>query len=443
MDASAIWLRQRFPAFASSDYRRLFWSGFFTAGARWALVLGRGWLVYEMTGRTFAVAAVTFASFLPFVVVGPIAGAVADRVDRRTQLIVATVVSVLMAFVLAGLTLAGVVELWHVIVVALLSGVAQAAMMPARQALIANVVPREHLLNAIALGGVAMHGSRVIGPLFGAVLLAKLGAGAVFLLSAALLTVGLVEIWRLAYRCPPPEPGVAVAPSGRGLLGATRSLTADLREGVRFVASDMRIATVMVLVTFHCGLTMAFDSMMPTLSTMVGGASETYSAILVGIGLGAIAGTVTLSTIQSSAAQGRAVAITGFGSGISMLLLGVAPVAWLVVLAAVLVGATQSSYMVLSSTLIQQVVPDALRGRVIALYMMMASAQMAFLALGFGWFADGVGVRVLLIVPAIVWLAIFTAASVGLPEVRHLLRRGSFIPRTAPVAVAPDAVPGG
>ena len=77
-----------------------------------------------------------------------------------------------------------------------------------------------------------------------------------------------------------------------------------------------------------------------------------------------------------------------------------------------------------------------------ALYMMMASAQMAFLGLGFGWVADGVGVRVLLIVPALVWLVIFTAASFGLPEVRHLLRRGSFIPRHAPAAVAPDAVPG-
>ncbi|MGI9616769.1 MAG: MFS transporter, partial [Acidimicrobiales bacterium] len=166
----------RFPAMASWDFRRLFVNSFLTTGSRWAQVLARGWLVHDLSGgSTTAVGLVTFASFIPFVVVGPFAGAVADRFDRRRLLIGATLFGVVGAVLLTLITVAGVAEVWHIGVLAFATGAAQASTVPTRQALIANVVKPEHLLNAVALAGISQHGSRVVGPLFGAAFLSTLG----------------------------------------------------------------------------------------------------------------------------------------------------------------------------------------------------------------------------------------------------------------------------
>ena len=179
--------------------------------------------------------------------------------------------------------------------------------------------------------------------------------------------------------------------------------------------------------------------MMPTLSTIVGGASTLYSAIIVGIGVGAVIGTFSLSLVRTPTATGRMLAWAGFGSGAAMLVLGVATMPVLVIAGAVLAGATQATYMAFSSALIQQVVPDELRGRVMSIFIMMATSHMAFLNFGFGWAADGVGVRILLVVPALLWTAFFLAAALGLGEVRHLLRNGTFRPVRAPAAASAAA----
>ena len=120
----------RMPALQSVDYRRLFMAGFFTAGSRWALVLARGWLVYDLTGSAAWVGAVTFSSMIPFVFAGPVAGAIADRVDRRRQLIFGTTLAIIPSAILAVLVLSGWVHVWHVVALALVSGIAQATTVP-------------------------------------------------------------------------------------------------------------------------------------------------------------------------------------------------------------------------------------------------------------------------------------------------------------------------
>jgi MFS family permease len=149
--------------------------------------------------------------------------------------------------------------------------------------------------------------------------------------------------------------------------------------------------------------------------------------------------------VSSPAATGRALALAGVGSGVAMLMLGVATFPAAVVAGAVLAGATQATFMALSAVFIQQVVPDELRGRVMSLYIMMATSHMAFLNFGFGWAADGVGVRVLLIVPAVLWSAFFLATALGLNEVRYMLRSGEFRPQpgSAPAAATGGGEAGG
>jgi len=450
MVSEATWVDERFPAMRSWDYRRLFVNGFFTTGSRWAQVLARSWLVHDLSdGSSTAVGLVTFASFLPFIFVGPVAGVMADRIDRRRLLIWATLFGIASAVVLTAIVVADVVEVWHVVVLALLSGAAQSATVPPRQALVANVVPREQLLNAVALAGISQHGSRVIGPLFGGALLTTLGAGSVFGLSAVLLSIGLIEVLRMRYRLTDVHDAAAAsetAPEAWSVLRAVGSVRSGIVEAARYVRQDRRLMTIIGLVGMHCSFTMAFDSMMPRLAEEVGGGSSLYSAVLVSLGVGAIAGTIVVSQLHGERAKGVSLAIFALGSGIAMIVLGTAAVPAMIVFGAALAGAMQASYMTVSATLIQEIVPDELRGRVMSLYIMIAAGHMAFVNLGFGWAADSINVRYLLIGPGLAWVAIFVVAMLSLVEVRSLIRRGRFVsmgPLAVPVAVAEPVAGGG
>ncbi len=419
-------ITERHPALLYPDFRRVFWNAFFASASFWTMLLARGWLVFELTGQGAWVGAVTFAGMVQLALAGPIGGALADRIDRRLMAISADAVGIVMAGGLAAITFAGVIEPWHVLVFASVDGVARAFGTPAEQAIVPNVVREEHLLNAVALSGITRHGSRIAGPLLGGALLTTLGAGSVFVLSGVFLVLALQQLLRLEYRSSP-------LPSTAGRVLAVGPVLRDVREGVNYVMSEPRLLVVLVLVGFHCGATMAFDSMMPTLATAVGGADVTFSAIIVGIGAGSIVGTLIVSMIRDDAALGRMFFLVSIGSGLAILVLGLATTPQLAVTGGVLAGATQASFMAVSVVFVQRVTPDALRGRVMSLYIMLAAGQMAFVNYGFGWLSDYTGVRPLLVVAGTLWCAGFAAAAMLLPELRSLVRRGNFRQALEPV----------
>ena len=407
------------PALQSADYRFLFYNTVLAAAARWALMLARAWLVFELTDSTGAVAIVTFAGMAPFLFLGPLGGAMADRFDRRRMAIASAVLGVAFSAALGLLVVTDVVATWQVVILAILQGTSMAMVAPAQDALMPNLVDRQHLLNAVALSGLARHGSRVAGPLAGGIVLATLGAGAAFFVSAGLLALAVLQLTRIRWQ---PERRVeSTRPplSGLGL---------DVAEGFRYSWQDRRVRLILMLLGAHCGLTMAFDALMPRLATDVGGGSTTFTAILVGVGVGAFAGTLALSLVRDEETRGRAYAVTGLASGMAMIVLGLAQTPVVAVIGAGLAGASQATYMAISATLIQAIIPDHLRGRVMSLYLMIAAGHMAFMNLGFGFFADGTGVRVLLVGPGVIWVVLFLLATLTRTDLRYLLRRGVFVP---------------
>jgi MFS family permease len=430
-------LTRNFPALAYRDYTMLFVATVFSAGAHWALLLARAWLVYELSESSTAVGLVTFAGMAPFLFAAPIAGALADRLDRRSLSLWASYISLAGTLALAFVTLADLVAVWQVVVLAFVGGIARAVQMPAAQAMIPNIVPREHLLNGIALQSISNHGSRLIGPLVGGVLLATLGAGFVFLLSSGLFVLSCITLWQIRYR---------FVPEGGAQATTVTGVWRDMVAGIEYVSSDRRISLIIALVVFHCALTMAFEALLPQLSAQVSGVDRgdrTFSAMMMGIGAGAVIGTVIISKLGTPVAEGRALAITGVGSTLAMLVLGLGMTPWMLVIGAMLAGGTQASYMALSAAFAQQVTEDRMRGRVMSIYAMLAAGHMAVLNLGFGTFADFIGVRPLLIGPPLVWLVIFIVTAIWLVDLRHLLRTGTFFSRPQRIAVAEAAGGGG
>ena len=152
-------------ALAYGDYQTLWTANFFAGAAAWALIVARGWVVYELSDSSSWVAVVTFAAMIPRVLVSPFTGYLSDRFDRRRVLTVMFAVNLTHNLVLGFLMWSGNAEIWHLVVLSVVNGSARAAQMPAGQALIPNLVPRELLLNAISLNQATMHGSRLLGPL--------------------------------------------------------------------------------------------------------------------------------------------------------------------------------------------------------------------------------------------------------------------------------------
>jgi len=397
------------------------------------MVLARGWLVHDLSGgSTAAVGWVTFASFIPFVIVGPVAGAMADRVQRRRVLIAGGMFGVVGATVLAVATALDLAQVWHVGVLAFATGSAQAITVPTRQALVATSVPRSHLTNAVALSGLSQHGSRLAGPLFGAAFLSTLGVSAVFAVAAVLLAFALLCAFRVgsevneASRIATETTSIGDQEQQGVVVAAVRTLSADLRAALRYVAADRRLLTVIGMVGVHCSFTMAFDSMLPSLSDKVGGSEGLYGSILIALGGGALVGTLGVSQIHKASTRAVSFVATGVVSGLAIVLLGMATSRNLVLLASVLAGLSQAGYMALSATLVQGVVADKFRGRVMSFYIMIAAGHMAILNLGFGQVAEVVDVRVLLVVPGLLWVVLFLGFVLTLPEARSVAFKGQF-----------------
>jgi MFS family permease len=207
---------------------------------------------------------------------------------------------------------------------------------------------------------------------------------------------------------------------------AVSKLSADLKAALRYIAADPRLLTVIALVGAHCSLTMAFDAMLPALSDEIGGSEGLYSTILIALGGGALVGTLGVSQLRKESTRAISFVVSGIGSGLSIVLLGVASGPNAALSAAVLAGISQGSYMALSATLVQSVVADRFRARVMSLYIMIAAGHMAILNLGFGQFAEAVGVRALLAVPGLIWVALFLTLVLVLPEARSVAIRGRF-----------------
>ena len=406
-----------FPAMRNADYRWLWASSAIAAASLWAMLMARGWLVFELSDSGLAVGAVTFAAMAPWAL-APIGGAFADRFDRGRIVIWGRVALMGLALALAALAFADVIAVWHIILMAAGSGVVRIFEIPAEQALIPNTVDEETLLNAITLASLARHGSRFVGPLLGAPLIVGVGPGWLFVMGAVLYGVAALVFLRVQIRSSGglAEAGGGVAAAGRGI-----------QEAVRYVGQHSPVMLIFALTMFHCMLTMSFDSMLPIFATdALGRGSGMFGSLLAGVGAGALVGTLALSFVRNGSARGAIFFGMGLLSAVSMIWLGVATDPVTAVVAAVLVGGAQASFMALSSTFIQSVVPDAIRGRVMSLYVLLAAGTMAVMIFGNGALADVISVRILFIASPSVFIVLLLAWSLSRTDLRAVYRTGKL-----------------
>jgi MFS family permease len=334
------------------DFRNLWMANASAQAAAWALIVTRGWLVFHETHSSFWVGATTFAAMGPQFLVPPIVGVLADRMDRRTILSWTYSVNLAHNLLLFALALSGTLEVWMLIALSVVNGTARAAQMPTSQALSASLVPRENLLNALSLNASTQHGSRLIGPGIVTPLLSIFGAPAAFLVCTVFYAIGWVQIHRIARR----EPGEA---------RRQESFFANFVGGLSYVYGQPVLRFMMVLVFLHCGLTMAFESLLPAFSherlTTSDGA---FGTLMMGVGAGAFVASVFISGIQTPTARGKVLVTMGIISGLGQVALSLTTSLWMATIAAAVMGAAQASFMTMGQAVTQSIATDEFRGRV-------------------------------------------------------------------------------
>ena len=376
------------------DFRNLWTANACAQAAAWGLIVARGWLIFNETHSSFLVGTATFAAMVPQLIVPPIVGVLADRMDRRTILSWTYGVNSAHNLLLLALALAGVLEVWMLIALSVVNGIARAAQLPTSQALSASLVPRDKLLNALSLNASTQHGSRLIGPGLVTPMLSVLGAPGAFFICTAFYFVGWYKILQIEPKAPDPN-------------AVQESFVKTFVGGLTYVYSRPILRFMLLIVFFHCGLTMAFESLLPKFSHDHLTSSEAgFGTLMMGVGAGAFIASVFVSGIQTSKGRGNAMIATGILSGVGQLALSVTSVLWLATLAAVIMGGAQAAFMTMGQAVTQSIASDEFRGRVASINAFSLGGTMATMNLFNGYLAGKLGAQPLLFGEGLVFVAL-------------------------------------
>ena len=321
--------------------------------------VAQSWLVYRLTGSVALLGLIGFAGQFPIFLLTAFGGAVADRYNRRAILIATQASAMATATVLSLLTLSGLIEVWHLFALAIVSGVINAFDIPARQSFVMDMVGRDELLNAVALNSSVFNGARIIGPAIAGILVAAVGEGWCFFVNTVSYVAALAGLFamQIAPKIVAPKKGSAIE---------------KIKEGFVFVARTKPIRSLMFLLGLVSLMGMPYAVLMPIFADEILQGGVRGLGILMGAsGLGALAAALTLAAKKNLKGLGRWVAISSGVFGVFLILFSLSQTFWLSALLLVPIGFSMMLQMASSNTLVQAMVPDELRGRVMAVYSMM------------------------------------------------------------------------
>ena len=348
-----------FRALRHRNFQLFFGGQIISLVGTWMQTVAQAWLIYRLTGSSVLLGLLGFVGQIPIFLLSPLAGLAADRWPRRRVVIATQSASMLLAFILAALTMTGRIRVWEIISLATLLGIVNAFDVPARQSFLIEMVGRENLLNAIALNSSMFNGARVAGPAIAGILVALVGEGWCFLLNGVSYLAVIAGLFMMRIeKLKPVHDGAAPLEK--------------LREGFRFARHAKPIRALLMLVGLVSFMALPFSVLMPIFAVQIlhGGASA-YGTLMGAVGVGAMFGALTLAMRQQLRGLGNIVAYSATVLGASLVLFSASHWYWISFTILILSGFTMMMQFTATNTLIQAMVPDQLRGRVMSLYSMM------------------------------------------------------------------------
>jgi MFS family permease len=399
-------VKQTFTAFKYRNYRLWFVGQLVSLVGTWMQAMAQGYLVFQLTRSPAFLGYIGFATGVPSWVFMLYGGVIADRLPRRRLLVITQAVMMGLALALAALTFTGWVQPWHILAMALGLGVANAFDAPVRQSFVVEMVGRDDLPNAIALNSSMFNLATVAGPAVGGIIYALVGPAWCFAING--LTFIAVIVALLLMKMPPPAP-----PSAR------QAALDDLREGLRYITGNLIVRTLIITAAFVSLFGLAYMTLIPAWAvTVLHGDAQTNGWLLAARGLGSLAGALMIAALGQFKFKGKLLTLGMFV--FPVLVLVFAQVRWLPLSLLVLAGIGWG-FMVLfnmANVLIQTLVPDRLRGRVVSVYTLSFFGLMPLGALLTGWLAELWGEPMTITVTALVSLLFAIWLWVQVPQLR-------------------------
>lgn len=413
-------------ALRSRNYRLFFTGQSISLIGTWMTRLATGWLVYRITGSTVLLGMVSFAGQAPTFFLGPVAGVLVDRWDRHRTLVATQILSMLQSLAIAALALTGVIAVWHIVVLSLVQGLVNAFDMPARQSLMYEIVGRrEDLANAIALNSSMVNMARLIGPTVAGVVIAAVGEGWCFFIDGVSYMAVIASLLLM-----------------RGLRRERAARASNVREqlveGWQYVANSVPIRSILLLLALASLAGMPYTVLMPVIaSDVLHGGPNTLGLLMSASGLGALAGAYTLAVRKSVLGLGMRITVSSGLFGVGLILFGLSTEIWLSLLVLPVIGFSMMQHMAASNTILQTIVDDEKRGRVMGFYSMAFQGMVPFGSLMAGTLAASVGTRWTLVLSGTICAAGAVVFSRKLPEIRRILR-----PVYVRLGILPEAAAG-
>jgi MFS family permease len=397
-----------FAALRYRNYRLWFFGQMVSLFGSWMQTTAQGFLVFQLTGSPAYLGYVGFAAGVPAWALTLYGGVVADRVPRRTLLIATQIAQMALAFILAGLVFSGVVQPWHIIVLSLLLGVANAFDAPARLAFVRELVDKEDLTNGIALNATMFNLATTTGPAMAGVMYNLVGPAWCFMLNGISFLAVIGALWRMRITSGPVAPRNA-------------SAWRDLREGLSYILHEPVVRTLIVLVGATSCFGISFATLFPAWAVRILGGDATTTGLLQSArGLGALMGALLIASLGRFQFKGRLLTVGTFAFPLLLILMTFTNRLWLTLAILVASGLAVILIMNLANALVQTLTPDALRGRVMAVYSMVFFGMMPVGALWVGVVAERVGEPAAVISGALAVLGVAGAIFVAVPQIRAL-----------------------
>lgn len=404
-------LRTALRALRFRNYRLFFFGQGVSFIGTWMQSIATSWLVFRLTDSTFMLGLTAFVGQIPIFLISPFAGVLVDRFDRRRILITVQVLSMLQAFTLAAVTLAGVVRVWQVLALGFCLGMINAFEMPSRQSFVILMVEdRADLGNAIALNSGLFNGSRLVGPAIAGLLVAFAGEGVCFLANGASYLAALAALLMMKM------------PAQRAVQNGSR-LLAELREGFAHAFGFRPIRDLILTVSLMSLVAMSFPVLLPVFAKRIfSGGSHTYGFLVAASGLGALAGTIFLAMRRSVIGLGRVIITAMLLSGFGLVALAFSRIYALTLFLLVIMGFGMISTMASCNTMVQTIVDEDKRGRVMSLYTMAFMGAAPIGSLLVGSVSSVVGPSLAALFGGLICLAGGTVFALRLPAMRKIVR---------------------
>lgn len=342
----------------------------------WIQTVALSWLVYRLSGSIILLTTVALLTQLPYLVITPFSGVLSDRFDRMKILITTQSLFMLQAFVFAWLTLSGRIEIWHIMVLSLFIGIVAAIDVPSRQSFYSTIVPKEAMTNAIAINSATINGARFVGPMIGGVMISSIGEGYCFFVNGVSYIAVLTALFMIKTK-------PYVRPE------TDQTIVKSLKEGLSYVYDYVPLRAILIFVASISFFVLPFMNILPALvKDVLIGDSKLLGYMSASIGIGAFSSALTLAARKNIKGLGRLLSFSGIMMGVSLILISLTKNQILACILCCPIGFTMIGAMAASNTLLQTIVEDGKRGRVMSLFAMCFMGMAPLGGMLYGWFAE-------------------------------------------------------